>query len=408
MEISNFSKLLGDYLLTMKRAVVVPGKKETVGPLVVISQLPPPHHGSTVMTQVFLETLDSLGVDWHLVDRRFSKKVGDVGRFSLLKIVKSIGLLGRLITVHLRRKPQAYVLFITNRPASFLVDWMMIELLRTLRRPIVNYVHTSGFSDLAKKNRIFKVLVRRALGAAKMTICLGDALVKDVSWASHGTIRRIPNTPYRLPTKAAAVRCTAPKFVFLSNLLPGKGAPDFIEAAIGVASVESSAKFVVAGASPDESTRRDLRAMISRSPYSDRIDLIGQADEATKWRLLDSSHVLVFPSTYAFEAQPLTIVEAMARGLPVIAYDTGGIRDLVEDGCTGFLIKAGDKASLTDSMVLLAKDDLLRNKFGANAAAYYETHLSRTAYSTAWRSGLRELAEDVNLTLSAIDSTVIE
>lgn len=359
-------------------------RKETAGPHIVISQLPPPHHGSTVMTQVFLDTLDSLKMDWRLVDRRFSKSVGEVGQLGLLKFFKSFHLIGRLLSSHFLWKPQAYVLFITNRPASFLVDWAMTEVLRLLRRPIINYVHTTGFTELAGRNKLFGFLVKRALGSAQRTVCLGASMESDISWAVDRAITRIPNTPYQVPSPTAVGRGAAPTFLFLSNLLPEKGAARFIDAALELASLSPSSNFVVAGASPDRATLSLLEAKISESPYRDRILLAGSADEETKWRLLDTSHVLVFPSTYAFEAQPLTIVEAMCRGLPVIAFDTGGIRDLVIDGHTGYLLESRDHRSLVESMLLLAGDEGLREKLGNQARKFYEAYLSRSAYELAW------------------------
>src|SRR5690606_17277143 len=84
--------------------------------VVVISQLPPPTHGSTLMTKVFLEVLDDLGIEWRLVDRRFSRTVGEVGSFKLRKVGAAAGLVTRLLTRLLRRRPAACIFFVTTRP----------------------------------------------------------------------------------------------------------------------------------------------------------------------------------------------------------------------------------------------------------------------------------------------------
>ncbi|MFJ6346474.1 glycosyltransferase family 4 protein [Pseudarthrobacter oxydans] len=367
----------------MRRDSVFGSKDQRSTPFLVVSQLPPPHHGSTIMTQVLLETFEALGVSTHLVERRFSKTVGDVGKFTSLKVLKSVGLMARIVLAVMRRKPSACVLFITNRPASFLVDWLITETLRFFKCPIINYVHTSGYTALSKKNRLFYVLVRRALGAAQTTVCLGPALTADVSWAINGNPVTIPNTPYRVPP-ATASRKTDPTFLFLSNLLPEKGADEFIKAAVELCELHPTSSFVVAGAPQDPDLHNHLTELVAFSPYANRITMLGKADEDTKWQLLQTSHALVFPSTYAFEAQPLTIVEAMAMGLPVIAYDVGGVRDLVKTDRTGRLVKEKDYMALRDAMSALLYDPGAVSTLGANAREYFDSEFSREAYTSRW------------------------
>jgi len=366
-----------------KWAAMGSDKKNLPASVIVVSQVPPPHHGSTIMTQVFLETLDTLDVNAYLVERRFSTSVGDVGKFSLIKVLKSVGLLTRFCLALIRIKPAACVLFITNRPASFLVDWLMTEVLRFFNCPTVNYIHTNGYTALSERNRLFRLLVGRALGAARTTVCLGPALVADVSWAIKGDLAAIPNTPHRLPS-VKANRGRNPVFLFLSNLIPEKGGKEFIQAAAELCESHSTVSFVVAGAALDVSIYRELEQLISDSPHAPRIKLLGKADEATKWQLLQTSHALVFPSTYAFEAQPLTIVEAMAMALPVIAYDVGGVRDLVRPGITGQLVKAKDGRALRAAMRQLLNDPTLVTTLGANARESFDSEFSRESYTSRW------------------------
>ena len=336
------------------------------------------------MTQVFLETLTSLGSSWHLVERRFSTSIAEVGKFRPKKLLASVSLLARLFLAQRKYKPIASILFITNRPASFIVDWAITEILRLFKQPLVNYIHTNGFSDLAARNLVFKFLVKRALGYAEQTVCLSVTLQEDVAWAVRGALCTIPNTPYRIPIKQPNMRSPRPSFLFLSNLIPEKGVGIFVDAAILVAATVPSAKFIIAGDSPDPATVDLLRSKIQSSGYEEQISILGKADEETKWRLLDEAHALVFPSTYPFEAQPLTIVEAMSRGVPVIAFDTGGIRDLIADGLTGYLIKSTESTSLVAPMQRIAVESEVTKKLGNRAAERFEESFSRSAYERSW------------------------
>ena len=78
---------------------------------------------------------------------------------------------------------------------------------------------------------------------------------------------------------------------------------------------------------------------------------------------LSKMDVFVLP-TLRVEGFPMTIVEAMFCGLPVIASDKGGNSDAVENEKNGYLVKSGDTAELKDKMILLAKSSDLRKHLG--------------------------------------------
>jgi glycosyltransferase involved in cell wall biosynthesis len=63
---------------------------------------------------------------------------------------------------------------------------------------------------------------------------------------------------------------------------------------------------------------------------------------------------------------PLTILEAMASSLPVIATPVGGIPDLVEDGENGFIVPVGDSSMLAEKTICLMSKPVLRKKMGKN------------------------------------------
>jgi glycosyltransferase involved in cell wall biosynthesis len=65
------------------------------------------------------------------------------------------------------------------------------------------------------------------------------------------------------------------------------------------------------------------------------------------------------------EGGPVVAMEAMALGLPVVATNTGGIPELVEDGVTGLLAPPGNSGLLADQIEQLARDPDLRHRLGA-------------------------------------------
>lgn len=354
----------------------------SVRPIVVISQVPPPTHGSTLITKILLEIFAELG-EWPvLVDRRFSRQIGDVGAFSARKIFAAPGLVLRLLLVVLRR-PDMCVFFCTNRSLSFIVDVVLGELLRLFRVPTVNYVHTRGYSALAARGRVWRFLVTRLLGGATTTVCLGAGLVSDISpFVAAGSITVIKNTAEAPPTDRGG-RLPG-HIVFLSNLLEEKGADVFVEMAIDVCRRGGNQVFSLVGPSADEGLTATLRGRVAQSGFSERIVFRGPLFGLEKWQVLASAEVLVFPTRYRFEAQPLTIIEAFSVGVPVVASDVGAIGELVDDGVNGRLVGAATVESVTQAVLSVIQERATSDRLAEGARRTFDQEHSRDSFRANW------------------------
>lgn len=121
-----------------------------------------------------------------------------------------------------------------------------------------------------------------------------------------------------------------------------------------------------------------------------RIRFLGTRDDVPE--LLAQAGVFVLSSRY--EGLPLSIIEAMRAGLPVVASDVGGVPELVRHGETGVLFEVGDAASLRAHLSTLLDDPLLRRRLGESGRQAYERGFShaRMLESTfaVYRSVVRE------------------
>jgi glycosyltransferase involved in cell wall biosynthesis len=104
----------------------------------------------------------------------------------------------------------------------------------------------------------------------------------------------------------------------------------------------------------------DLRVTYERRArvlgIADRVMFLGAVSDAELPDVYRSSDVLVLSSTARSEAFGLVLLEAGASGIPVIASDLPGVRSVVVDGETGFLVPPGDVATLANRLGVLAHD----------------------------------------------------
>lgn len=160
----------------------------------------------------------------------------------------------------------------------------------------------------------------------------------------------------------------------VGEIRPLKGLEDFIRAAALVARSTDQVDFVIAGrdASRAGENRARLELLIQESGLDGRVHFTGwMADVAPLLQALD-----LFISPSQSEAFGLSIVEAMACGLPVIATGTAGAREIIEDGADGILVPVGDARELASAILALLKDEARRRELGAQAAEQSRSRFS--------------------------------
>src|SRR5262249_21731072 len=83
------------------------------------------------------------------------------------------------------------------------------------------------------------------------------------------------------------------------------------------------------------------------------------------------------------EGLPVSVLEAMAAELPVVASAVGGLAELVDDGETGILVPSGDEDALAEALARLVEDGELRRKLGAAGRARGEAEFDLDAFGRA-------------------------
>lgn len=113
----------------------------------------------------------------------------------------------------------------------------------------------------------------------------------------------------------------------------------------------------------------ELQGLVSQGNFS-YVELLGPRPHDEIIGLLKQARILVFPSEW-YEGFPMTIVEAFACGLPVLGSDIGSTAEIIEDGQTGVLFKAGDADDLAQKASATWHDSQALQRMGAAARRTY-------------------------------------
>ncbi|ARA94422.1 hypothetical protein AWN76_015515 [Rhodothermaceae bacterium RA] len=206
---------------------------------------------------------------------------------------------------------------------------------------------------------------------AKWAIRHGGRLARVIA-PSHGAKERyvqagfpperITVLPYFCPvppSEAPRPVPARPTITFLGRIAPNKGQEYFVEA-LGLLPPE--VRGVMVG-NLGEGGEEAMRNLAARHGCADRLELRGWASREEVERLLDETSVFVFPSLWP-ETLGIVGLEALARGVPVVASALGGTAEWCLDGETGYRVPPKDAGAIADAVRTLLHDDGCLHRFG--------------------------------------------
>jgi len=175
-----------------------------------------------------------------------------------------------------------------------------------------------------------------------------------------------PKDPVPLPTDK--------KMLFSGRLVPYKGVDVLIKALTRV----QDATLEICG---DGWGGASLRRQVVRLGVQERVSFLGWQDASHMRDIYDRSTCVVVPSLWP-EPFGLVGVEAMARARPVIASDTGGIREWLRDGETGYLVEPGNDVALASAIDRIFGNHTEASAMGRRGAEVVKTFFSPAAFVT--------------------------
>ena len=255
--------------------------------------------------------------------------------------------------------------------ASFWRKAVFMAIALAARWPIVFHLHGGGFARFYEKecSPVTRRLVRFFLDRAAAIVVVSE---RWQSWMALATrnpnVACIPNA-VALPAPSRATRehgrGTSRRehglVAFVGRCEAAKGVFDLLDAVADLAAALPDVRVICAG----DGNLDQVRRRAGELRLAGRVKLAGWIGREACGELLRTCSVFVLPSHA--EGAPMSLLEAMAAGCPVVACAVGGIPDIVRHGENGLLVTAGDPASLAHAIERVLRDRALAERLGAAA-----------------------------------------
>lgn len=303
---------------------------------------------------------------------------------------------------------RAHCYYFYHVPARYLQNLRLCLVwhpsMRLYRRTFYNFLLAPYFARMLRKRQTSHVHAHFAFGAATTAMMASNLLNISFSFTAHGSdvliekcllneklkrakfaiaiseynkhrlMREAPNSDSdkvkvihcgvdpKTFYPVCHIDCGLPLFLAVGSLVEEKGHRYLIEACAVLVKSGIDFRCIIVGEGPK---RQDLEQLILRHKLEEKVQLTGAVPHERIQVYFDRAEVIVHPSTS--EGIPVVLMEAMGKGLPVIATRITGIPELIGHEAEGILVPAGDIAALVEAMKRLLNNGNLRTQLGKNA-----------------------------------------
>jgi glycogen synthase len=188
------------------------------------------------------------------------------------------------------------------------------------------------------------------------------------------------------PRPFATMNQTAPKLLFVGRIHPTKAPDVAIDALIALRARGLDASLAIAGAACDPAYLSELRARAE--PVAPHVHWLGHVARARIRDVYAAADALLYPLHWDGEAQGLTYMEAMATGVPVVAFPRGGARELLDVHDVVARAATCDGDGFADAVVGLASDAVRQQALVRGGLSLVREHASLDRYVDALESEL--------------------
>lgn len=331
--------------------------------------------------EIIIVTFNNMGVKSYEIYKGIKiYRINALNLTKLLGVQFTLAFHAPLSILNICKKENPDLIHVNNR--FYFTTLSLVLLKRILKKPLITTLHLGpidfGSFYLNDMIKIYEKIIGKYIIKNSDGIIAVSSDVKKNAYNIYKNINSITEIPNGTDLDEFTinniiigenVKNNIVNVVFVGRLIYNKGIQYVIEAAKIVITEHKNVKFLIVGDGP---LKNDLIEKTKKWEIDKYFSFLGIVPKVSK--ILKNSDIFVRPSLT--EGMSLTVLEAMACGLPVIVSNISGNTDLIENYKTGILIRKGNIEELVDSLKILISNSALRRSIGKNARKFVENKYS--------------------------------
>jgi glycosyltransferase involved in cell wall biosynthesis len=352
--------------------------------------------GVALAVDLLIQGLGARQINHRVVDATFRGTVSKSGTFAIGRAFETACVIFAVWWNLLFCK--IYYATMSTSSVGFIRDYLTIGFAKFLGRRTVLHLHGGGFEDFYTNSKPWlQRLIRANLRRTDTIIVLGELLKEQFYCVGEFVKPKLVVVPNGLTlgvdepsAKVKAVPADGRiELLYLSSLMPSKGFFDVLQSMVflekqspgryhlNLCGFFVDAKTETAVEVHDEASLGDY---IKKHELGECVTYHGQILDEAKDQQFAQAHVFLLPTSYPWEGQPLSIIEALAFSIPVISCCHKGIPELVEDGKTGVFVKPQAPESIASVVIEMTTDSEVYSNMSRAVREHYEANFRREVH----------------------------
>jgi len=313
----------------------------------------PPVHGAAKVGD-FISSSKKLSdkYDCRFITIKSSKNIGEIGNINLYKFISTITLYLRVMVMLLVFRPNKIYFTACIKSVAFYRDVIISTLWKSYNFfsscEVFYHYHTKGVDKFISKSR-FNMWLTKFFVSKTNIILLSESLkndfnnlnsYKEILYLNNGVKDQLSETLFKQMNEDKFNRKGPIKALYLSNMIKSKGYFKVLE--LANFTKDEPIEYHFAGSWQSAEDEKEFFDYIRVNELAGRVKFHGFLDGPSKKNLFRQADLFIFPTFYENEAFPLSILEALSYGLPVISTTEGAIQSIIDDK-SGVIIDSIDK-----------------------------------------------------------------
>lgn len=261
---------------------------------------------------------------------------------------------------------------------SFMRKSLLVLIGKIFGKKIILHIHGGGFHNYYRRSKLMKPFIRWTLEHADAVVCLSEMWKEYYSSTFRLKHLAIINNVIEKPTITGEhMQNGSLRMLFLGHVTEKKGVFDLLQVlANNRDQFRHKVKVTIGGVGEVER----LEKTISEQQFNGDVKFAGWVNGGKKAELLNNCDIYVLPSY--FEGLPISILEAMSYGKPVISTNVGGIPEIVKPGYNGWLFQPGDQEALNAIIREAMDNQELLKQYGNNSLSISKKYTPESVFQS--------------------------